>query len=137
VCQSPDGNHHRGNARENHCFGFPCAGADIFDNNIVRAEQADCNSGYTRSNMKKAQGLPINTIILAVLALIVLVIIVVMVGSKLRIFGNQTSEASKGEVCDNICSLAACSEPKIGTFVDREGNSLGVSKVCCATPCPT
>ena len=89
--------------------------------------------------MKKAQGLPINTIILAVLALIVLVIIVVMVGSKLRIFGNQTSEASKGELCpqSNVCSLALCTEPKIGTFVDEQGNSLGISQVCCATPCPT
>ncbi len=87
--------------------------------------------------MKKAQGLPINTIILAVLALIVLVIIVVMVGSRLKIFGNQTAEASKGEICDNVCPLSECTEPKIGTFVDSQGNSLGISKVCCTTPCPT
>jgi len=46
--------------------------------------------------MKKAQGLPLNTIILAILALIVLVALILIFTGKINVFGKGASECVTG-----------------------------------------
>jgi len=45
--------------------------------------------------MKKAQGMSMKVIILAVLALIILVVLVLLFTGKVKIFGSQTSETQQ------------------------------------------
>ena len=52
---------------------------------------------------KKAQGLPITTIIVAVIGLIILVVIVMMITGKLGAFGEGLKTASS---CNTLCKAA-------------------------------
>lgn len=81
--------------------------------------------------MKKAQGLPISTIIIAVLALIVLVIVIAIVTQK-------TQSASKGisEVQEGSCEAAGgtpklVGECDINKIIYGRFENLGINKVCC------
>ena len=56
------------------------------------------------ANFRKAQGMPINVIIIAVLALIVLVVIAAIFTGRVRIFSqNLESCAAKQGHCDSKC----------------------------------
>lgn len=59
---------------------------------------------------KKAQGLPLNVIIIAVLVLIVLVVLVVIFSGKLGKFSTQTSESEKA------FSITTCDIPGTGRY---------------------
>jgi hypothetical protein len=80
--------------------------------------------------MKKAQGLPINTIIIAALALVVLVILIGIVGFRTQKFGKGVSETTEGMACASangqVTSYAQCDVPIIGTF-----NDVQPGQVCC------
>ncbi|MEM4239677.1 MAG: hypothetical protein QXM31_02905 [Candidatus Woesearchaeota archaeon] len=82
--------------------------------------------------MKKAQGLPITTIIIAILAIVVLFIIIGLTTGKLRMFGAGTQNATQGEVCTNIVSVDKCDSPLIGNYVRPDGSPLKYNEVCCA-----
>ena len=83
--------------------------------------------------MKRAQGLPINTIIIAALALVVLVILIGIVGFRTQKFGKGVSETTEGTTCasagGSVRTYAQCNVPLIGTFSDVPPGS-----VCCQTP---
>ncbi len=87
--------------------------------------------------MKKAQGLPITVIIIAILALVVLFVLIGIFGFRAQKFGKEVGEVSAGTVCDasNICDVYECEEVLVGNFVDKNGNKLPFNKVCCSTPC--
>jgi hypothetical protein len=65
---------------------------------------------------KKAQGLPISTIILAVLGLVVLVILFAIVTGRMAIFGRATAE------CPGTCT---------GTYTDDTGLTGAVPERDC------
>ena len=79
--------------------------------------------------MRKAQGLPLNTIIIAALVLIVLVLLVLIFTGRMNIF-------RKGiETCSGTCqSTSDCANGKIGYYQDPCRDNLGSSpndKYCC------
>jgi hypothetical protein len=45
-------------------------------------------------NMKKAQGMSLNVIVVAVIVLVILVVLVLIFSGKLKIFGSKTTETS-------------------------------------------
>lgn len=78
--------------------------------------------------MKRAQGLPLNTIILAALGLIVLVIIAVLVQ-------NQITKSNKGikQIEENVCAPDNEAKP-FGTDCDviyASFKDLKVGEICC------
>ena len=94
---------------------------------------------------KKAQGLPITTIIAAVIGLIILVVIVMMITGKLGAFGEGLGRAAS---CENMCktmgydfgnglSESGCdsltkSRVIPGTYSDVSGKTeIDAEKVCC------
>lgn len=56
--------------------------------------------------MKKAQGLPLNTIVIAVLVLLILVVLIIIFGKYIGGFakGVKSCESSGGEGCFNNCN---------------------------------
>ena len=58
--------------------------------------------------MKKGQGLPLNTIIIAIIVLVVLVVIIAIFTGRIAIFEQQVSEQSKIELIRVRPSYAAC-----------------------------
>jgi hypothetical protein len=85
--------------------------------------------------MKKAQGMPLNVIIIAILCLVVLVILIWMTTGKIQSFGKGINETTKVEICPSaqIKSIAQCDNPLVGTFVKNAQNEkLGYSEVCCS-----
>lgn len=82
--------------------------------------------------MKKAQGLPITTIIIAILALVVLIILIAITTGRLQLFGKGASESTKAVVCPGIVtSITKCENPLIGDFVKSDGSKLGYDESCC------
>ena len=83
--------------------------------------------------MSKAQGLPINTIILALLAIFVLIIVIYLAGSKLGQFGTNVDNCQqKGGVCSapaGADGVTQCSDSNpiklVGTECDK------TKSVCC------
>ena len=57
--------------------------------------------------LKKAQGLSITTIIVAVIGLIILVVIIMMITSKLGAFGEGLESAAS---CENVCKALGTNE---------------------------
>ena len=89
-------------------------------------------------NMKKAQGLSINTIIIALIALLVLVVVIAILTGNIKIFtGTTTSCNSRQGVCEWPSSCTPPSHVSIGnTDCDNiEGTDPETSeethKVCC------
>lgn len=72
--------------------------------------------------MKKAQGLPITTIIIAALALLVLVILVLVFTGRITMFGRGVSE------CPGRCVAPYSENPDMGfsTAIDRTAACQGV-----------
>ena len=58
--------------------------------------------------MKKGQGLPLNTIIIAIIVLVVLVIIIAIFTGRIAIFEQQVTEQSKIELIRVRPSYSAC-----------------------------
>jgi hypothetical protein len=85
--------------------------------------------------MKRAQGLPINTIIIAALALIVLFILIGIVGFRTQKFGKEVSTVTQGETCAHPCHITKCDDALVGNFVKSDGSKLAFNEVCCATAC--
>lgn len=82
-----------------------------------------------RINMKKAQGLPLNTIIIAILALIVLFVLIMIFTGKISFFGKQSTSCASG-ICANSPD---CGDGLIGYQIE------GCSKdsrgpFCCPSP---
>lgn len=91
---------------------------------------------------KKAQGISINTIIIAAIALIVLVVLVMVFTGRISIFGKGVDSVFKGGKCVDTCFTnkeggnlkgiiqnTACSKgysQQFGKFSD-----LGENQVCC------
>ncbi len=79
--------------------------------------------------MKKAQGLPITTIIIVLLALIVLVVVIAM-------FVQKTSKTGEGlkEIQEATCDKAGGTPKPYGTectVIYGSFKDTGVSKICC------
>ena len=89
---------------------------------------------------KKAQGLSVTTIIVAIIGLIILVAIILMLTGELGAFGEGTSEASG---CETVCkaigkvkhttetSDAECKNAK-GQYIFGDYSDVS-SGVCCCT----
>jgi hypothetical protein len=79
--------------------------------------------------MKRAQGLPINTIIIAALALVVLFILIGIVGFRTQKFGKEVSTATGPQNCTaaggEIKTIAQCDVPLLGNF------NVPAGQVCC------
>lgn len=90
--------------------------------------------------MKRAQGMPVNVVIIAALALLVLFILMYITAGKLQWFGKGTSEAAKVEVCPpaQIKSIAECENALVGNYGQpdpadpKKTVPLGFNKVCCS-----
>lgn len=86
--------------------------------------------------MKKAQGLPITVIIIAILGLVVLFVLLGIFGFRAQKFGKGVSEAQES-VCpaNAVMSASECEslggEPQIGSFVKEDKSRLGFMEVCC------
>ena len=77
--------------------------------------------------MRKAQGLPINTIIIAALALVVLIILIGIVATRSQKFNKGVSETTGAQSCPGVIeSVSECENPIVGNFKDVTAN-----KVCC------
>lgn len=83
--------------------------------------------------MKRAQGLPVNTIIIAALALIVLIVLIGIFGARTQKFGKGVTEATKPETCSNVKTITECDEPLPGNYVKPSGEKLAYNEVCCAS----
>ncbi|HLD43397.1 MAG TPA: hypothetical protein VJB08_05435, partial [Candidatus Nanoarchaeia archaeon] len=81
--------------------------------------------------MKKAQGLPLNAIVIAALVLIVLVVLILVFTGRIGSFvgGVQNCEAQGG-------SCKASCDPTEAPLGDRDQTSCGATAVCCI-PTPT
>ena len=78
------------------------------------------------ANMKKAQGLTLNTIIIAVLALIVLIVLIIIFTGKINLFNTQANK------CVGPCKDSPyCDGGIIGYKSDDCKNSGGY---CCPPP---
>ena len=79
---------------------------------------------------KKAQGMSINVIIIAVLALLVLVVLAFIFTGKIGQFTQATAncESISGNTCEYTCSSAYVEDSTRGCF-DEDNEPTG--KVCC------
>jgi len=84
---------------------------------------------------KKAQGISINTIIIAAIALIVLVVLIAIFTGRLGGFGQGVDIATKGTACDTgggerLPVSTGCGDlgPAVGIFSDTGGNT---GFICC------
>ena len=82
---------------------------------------------------KKAQGLQLNTIIIAILGVIVLLVIVGILYNQVTKTGKEIKNVT-GARCpdDQVKSIGDCDDVIYGSFVNVP---LGL-KVCCKTPTP-
>jgi len=90
--------------------------------------------------MKKAQGLSLRTIIIAVIVLIVLVVLIVIFGSKIGSWtGSVKSCSASGGIadCSSDCEPGTLQQPEGSIFVnipgtecDDEGRTDGKNKCC-------
>jgi len=87
--------------------------------------------------MKRAQGLPITTIVITALGLLILVILIAIVGGKFRQFGAGVSEETRVQVChkDQIKSIYECDTPLLGDYgknVSGKIVRMSSNEVCCS-----
>ncbi len=81
--------------------------------------------------MKRAQGLPINTVILAVIGILILVVLLYITGQRLGVFGEAVSSCDgQGGAC---VDAAACNNVQSGIVV--KGTNCG-QNVCCKALIP-
>ena len=76
---------------------------------------------------KKAQGLSLNTIIIAVIVLIVLVVLIVIFSGKMGDFGDRVSNPCSG-TCKSLSE--SCTETERSTLMDCNKDSAGIEKCC-------
>ena len=93
--------------------------------------------------MKKAQGMPMETIIISIIVILVLIVLVFIFIGKFNIFGKTTKScSSQGGVCTSVyddvkCTLLGCSCGSDMVYVsntDCEGTEKELTKVtsiCC------
>ncbi|MBS3158373.1 hypothetical protein J4206_03725 [Candidatus Woesearchaeota archaeon] len=83
-------------------------------------------------NSKKAQGMPINVIIIAVIALILLVVILAITSGKLKVFGKGTANCKAlGGNCESSCPPSGKSSEQ---YKEIEGTSCKdeiIGNTCC------
>lgn len=90
--------------------------------------------------MKKAQGMSLNVIVVAVIVLIILVVLVLIFSGKIKFFGSKASETSaqySGTKCEipgtnNVCWLSneEC-EAQGGSYDDRREYEDCYGGGCC------
>ena len=83
--------------------------------------------------MKKAQGLSLNVVIIAILGLLVLLIFLGMFVTKSRIFSiSAGSCASKGGICYNSCTNYGNNIAKDGAYAPIDGTDCeSTEEKCC------
>lgn len=77
---------------------------------------------------KKAQGMPINTIIIAIIALVVLVVLIAIFTGRTAIFGKGTA------ACPGTCNYDSCPEGTVlyaGNFTTDKTGASCAGKICC------
>jgi hypothetical protein len=83
---------------------------------------------------KKAQGLPLNTIVMAVLALVVLIVLVLIFRGQVGVFNKGTSCDARGGKCMNNESGEVCpSERPIKIYTQEcpvVGDGKGAGQCC-------
>jgi len=80
-----------------------------------------------KMNFKKAQGLPLNVIIIAVIVLIVLAVIIAIFAGRISIFSKSVGDCeAKGGVCKN--SVSECTEDQAPV-----SGLCGENKICCVS----
>jgi hypothetical protein len=88
---------------------------------------------------KKAQGMSLNVVIIAVIVLIILVVLVVIFAGKIKIFGGQTTETTsqyQGLKCKMPGVNAECSSDKEGctksggSYDDRQFDDCSGTGCC-------
>ena len=83
--------------------------------------------------MKKAQGLTLNTIVIAALVLVVLLIALAILGrtsgKTLPFFDKQTECSSRSGVCETEAKCVNTTIYGLGCEKDKDGKDTG--KVCC------
>ncbi|HIH42261.1 TPA: hypothetical protein HA246_01315 [Candidatus Woesearchaeota archaeon] len=78
---------------------------------------------------KKAQGMPINVIIIAVIALILLVVILAITSGKLKVFGKGTANCkAQGGDCEPV---TFCVKPKYTDVLGTDCESRTDGKTLC------
>ncbi len=90
--------------------------------------------------MKKAQGMSMNVIIIAVIALIILVVLVMIFTGKTKMFGKTTSDTAAdftGSKCKVPGTNSECSysqtdcDSKGGSYSDNGGKGYTDCNACC------
>ena len=83
---------------------------------------------------KKAQGLPLNTIVIAVIALIVLVVLILIFRGQIGVFNRGTSCDARGGKCMNSETGKVCPSERPIKIYTSECPSVGDGKgagQCC------
>ena len=100
---------------------------------VSNAARMSNRRGMIKMKVRKAQGLPLNVIIVALIGLVVLVILLAIVSGKMKVFGKKAADCkTKGGECK---TKAQCDESTDrfrqieGTDCDKD-NALNV---CCLT----
>jgi len=87
---------------------------------------------------KKAQGISLNTIIIAAIALVVLIVLIAIFSGRIKIFSgsyDKSSQDTQGQVCNaqgGMCEMPPCSSGNAiypaggGSWID-----CGIGQVCC------
>ena len=78
--------------------------------------------------MKKAQGLPLNTIVIAALVLLVLVILALILTGKLGTFAQRTNECATN---GGSCTTAICDANKQLSSFTCPKTASGQAQNCC------
>jgi len=79
-----------------------------------------------RSNRLKAQGLPLNIVIIAVIGIIVLVILVAIFNFYSVKFGKETKNITEAVCPGDVVRIGECDDPVFGKFKD-----VGPGYICC------
>ena len=98
-----------------------------------------------KTNENKAQGLPLNTIVLAILVIIVLLVVIVFFTSKMGSAGDSLDDTSSGlrncAVGSYIIPIDKYSDASPATTPECEGDDVRIygadvpdKQICCATP---
>jgi flagellar basal body-associated protein FliL len=83
---------------------------------------------------RKAQGLSLNTIIIAALVLLVLVVLAIVFGTRAKFFTGQTAncEAKGGECSEKACGAYIPPIPELFGYDENTGKSeSNCPKYCC------
>ena len=79
------------------------------------------------AKMKRAQGISINTIIIAALALIVLVVLIAIFTGRMGIWGNELGIAQKGAACPGTMRQGSCEDTEeqfVGNLLQCDKNQV-------------